>query len=122
MTNWMNGKYTNGYGKFFLAGAARRAHRVAYEHYIGPIPDGLGIDHLCRVRGCVNPAHLEPVTHAENVRRGDSGKHNRVKTHCPKGHPYKGDNLYRESDSHRRCLVCKRATNLAYYYRQKAGA
>ncbi|WP_396092344.1 HNH endonuclease, partial [Erwinia amylovora] len=55
---------------------------------IGPIPDGLVLDHLCRVRRCCNPDHLEPVGFVENVRRGDAGKHgfNTGKTHCPKGH------------------------------------
>lgn len=119
---WTAGKHSRGYGQFYLDGKDVRAHRAAYEHYIGPIPDGLEIDHLCRVRECCNPAHLEAVTHAENVRRGDGGKHQLAKTHCPKGHPYKGDNLYRDSHARRRCLVCKRATGLAYYYRQKAGA
>ncbi len=62
-----------GYGWFWV-GAPRRAHRVCYEWLVGPIPAGLELDHLCRVPACVRPEHLEPVTHAENVRRGDLGK------------------------------------------------
>ena len=60
----------HGYGKF----GQRGAHRVAYEHFIGPVPDGLQLDHLCRVRSCVNPWHLEPVTVGENIRRGHAAR------------------------------------------------
>lgn len=59
-----------GYAKVRVAGQLRKAHRVAYELLVGPVPDGLVIDHLCRVRHCINPEHMEPVTNAENVRRG----------------------------------------------------
>jgi hypothetical protein len=59
-----------GYGAKKTNGVSTLAHRAVYEHHVGPIPDGLELDHLCRVRACVNPAHLEPVTHKENVRRG----------------------------------------------------
>ena len=78
-------------------------HRLSYEHFIGPIPDGLEIDHLCRNRGCCNPLHLEAVTHAENMRRGFWG----AKTHCPKGHPYEGDNLIGGGKAGRLCRECK---------------
>lgn len=66
---WTAGRFPSGYGCFKLNGKSTLAHRVAYEWLIGPIPEGLEIDHLCRVRGCCNPAHLEPVTPAENVQR-----------------------------------------------------
>lgn len=59
-----------GYGRFFFGKVSRPAHQLAYELLIGPIPEGLELDHLCRVRHCVNPAHLEPVTQGENIRRG----------------------------------------------------
>lgn len=67
---------TQGYGKIAQPGyhSPRNAHCVYYERYVGPIPKGLDLDHLCRVRACVNPAHLEPVSRAVNIRRGDNGK------------------------------------------------
>ena len=67
----------------------KKAHRVAYEHIKGPIPEGLVLDHLCRVTICINPNHLEPVTDLMNIRRGMG---NASKTHCPQGHPYDGEN------------------------------
>ena len=88
------------------------AHRVMYEELIGPIPDDLEIDHLCRNRSCVNPEHLEPVTAQENVLRGDTiAAHNVAKTHCPSGHPYSGDNLYVYPSGDRRCMACHRVSN-----------
>lgn len=97
-----------GYGTFYLQGKLRKAHRVAYEHFREPIPEGLCFDHLCRVRGCVNPWHGEIVTHAENVRRGESGKHLRDRTHCPRGHPYEGENLQISAAGRRHCRICRR--------------
>ena len=99
----------NGYGQ---CGRHNYAHRVSYELCIGLIPDGLELDHLCRVRHCVNPTHLEPVTHIENCWRGlggvVSGEQMRAKTHCPQGHSYAGDNLYRYLDGRRSCRICNR--------------
>ena len=88
---WTGTKNDKGYSYFRLRGKSRRAHRVAYEHFVGPIPAGLVIDHLCRNRGCVNPAHLEPVTVKVNTARGPHS--NESKTHCKHGHPLHGDNL-----------------------------
>jgi hypothetical protein len=68
---WRGATNQRGYGNFMLTdGATAKSHRVTYELLVGPIPEGLELDHTCRNTGCVNPAHLEPVTHAENIRRG----------------------------------------------------
>lgn len=116
---WMGCKLPRGYGRFWKDGGMRLAHRVAYELFTGPIPDGLQLDHLCRVPGCVNPAHLEAVTHAENVRRGDRTRYNADKTHCPQGHPYDEENTFIYSDGRRECRICNRRRSLSYYHRTK---
>lgn len=98
-----------GYAQVRADGRRQKAHRVAYELWVGPIPDGLVLDHVtargCVHRDCINPDHLEPVTSEENVRRGDNL--NRTKTHCPKGHPYSEENTYVWGPS-RFCRECKR--------------
>ena len=119
---WQATTNADGYGQFRVGDRMVKAHRFAYELLVGPIPNGLELDHLCRVRNCVNPAHMEPVTHTENVRRGEAGKHHRDRTHCPQGHPYAGENLYVVPDGYRECRTCRRARNLAYYHARKAQA
>lgn len=107
---WVGRIDRDGYGEYSVNRHWRRAHRVAWQTLVGPIPDGLVIDHLCRVRRCVNPAHLEPVTNSENIRRGMAGAHNLIKTHCPWGHPLEDGNLV-TSDARRggrNCLTCAR--------------
>ena len=109
------GATRGGYGIFWCSGRAVYAHRHAYEIQVGPIPDGLHIDHLCRNRACQNAEHLEPVTNAENTRRGISfSTVNAAKTHCPQGHEYAGDNLYvHPSGRERRCRTCHIHANRA---------
>lgn len=92
-----------GYARVTINGHRTYAHRHAYQLLVGPIPEGLELDHVCRNRACVNPAHLEPVTHQENAARGLMG---RLKTHCPQGHALVPGNLAK--DRHRKCLTCKR--------------
>lgn len=117
---WTAGTNEKGYGQFRVNGRTVKAHRWAYEYFIGPIPDGLQLDHLCRNRSCVNPAHLEPVTSRENILRGDTLAASQIKrTHCPQGHPYVGENLYTESDGRRRCRTCKAYRLRRYRARQK---
>lgn len=94
-------------------GKALRAHRVSYEAHVGPIPDGLVLDHLCRNRACLNPAHLEPVTASENVMRGEGPPaRNARRTHCAHGHPLSGENVrirVRPGCVERVCCSCERA-------------
>jgi len=86
-----------------------KAHRISYERHVGPIPAGLTIDHLCRNRACGNPAHLEVVTMRENALRGGGPPaQNARKTHCPRGHPLSGANLYRYPSGRRWCRICRR--------------
>ena len=105
----------DGYGTFWLDGTNRRAHRVAYEIYIGPIPDGLELDHLCRNRACVRPDHLEPVTSQVNNLRGEGPAAAFARaTHCVKGHLLDGENLYERPGGGRRCIECGRAAARRY--------
>jgi len=100
-----------------------KAHRFAWELRHGPIPDGLVIDHLCRVRHCVNPAHLQPVTNAENILRGEGPPAvNARKTHCPRGHAFTESNTYRYPDGRRECSTCRRVYIRNYMRRRRAAA
>lgn len=108
-----------GYGRFradYELGT-RQAHRAAYALFCEPVPDDLEIDHLCHVPSCVNPAHLEPVTRQENMRRAPktglrlgglaNGERQKRKTHCPQGHEYAA-NLALTPKGWRYCMECKR--------------
>lgn len=101
---WAAGLTTHGYGQFTVDSRPRLAHRVAYELTHGSVPAGMDLDHLCRNRRCVNPAHLDPVTRYVNIHR--SPLTNAGKTHCPKGHPYEPWNVYR-SHGRRFCRTCR---------------
>lgn len=113
------GAATKGYGQFKLGGRQYAAHRLSYEAHVGPIPEGLVIDHLCRNTLCVNHEHMEPVTNAENIRRGLVGENQRSKTHCPQGHPYDEENTYRVAGG-RKCRICKRETHRRWWARRSA--
>jgi hypothetical protein len=106
---WVGSRDKAGYGQIARKRRLYRAHRFVYEQHKGPIPNGLDLDHLCRNRGCVNPAHLEPVTRRENVLRGQGlPAANAAKTHCSKGHPFIDGNLVANSLRHgwRLCRTC----------------
>ena len=120
---WPWGAYRNrdGYGYYF-ANRFMAAHRIAYMLTVGPIPDGLQIDHLCRNRACCNPAHMEVVTPRVNCLRGQTvAARNAAKTHCKRGHPLAGENLITRWDG-RRCRTCNRVSNkLGMRRKRKAG-
>ena len=114
---WTAGKEGKGYGTFWGNGGQMRAHRVAYELLVGPIPDGLTIDHVedwgCGNKMCCNPTHMEPVTAGENVRRAMRRRThwaNSAKTHCPQGHEYTPENTYAygspRNGQRRECRTC----------------
>jgi hypothetical protein len=126
---WTGSTQKNGYGTIHVCREngkviVGRAHRVVYELLAGPIPEGLDLDHLCRVRKCVNPKHLEPVTRSVNLKRGVGGEVARASkaliTHCPSGHPYSGENLYVTNDGKRTCRTCRSAASRAYKQRKRA--
>ena len=99
---WTGAKTIKGYGIVSRKGRLAKVHRVAYALIKGEIPEGLVIDHLCRVRLCVNPDHLEAVTTQENTKRSLKS----TKTHCIRGHKLIGNNLITRKDGSRRCRAC----------------
>lgn len=117
---WTGARSNTGYGiaeqpcSCGEASKPRPAHRVVYEALVGPIPDGLQLDHLCRTRACVNPVHLDPVTTRENTLRGTGPSAvNAAKTHCDYGHEFTPENTYvkprRGRANHsRECRACRR--------------
>jgi hypothetical protein len=118
---WTGAKDGKGYGQFCFGKKRFQAHRVAYEKLVGPISEGLQIDHLCRRRACVNPAHLEPVTPRVNYMRGiGQSAINAMKTHCPRGHPLSDENLLASVFPKRVCLTCTNARTRAHYHRNRA--
>lgn len=120
---WLASLNALGYARFRMDGrngSQEHAHRPAYEHWRGRIAEGLELDHLCRVRCCVNPWHLEPVTGHENLLRSPftQASINRAKTHCPSGHAYADTAVsYASMPGARVCAECARARALKYYYR-----
>lgn len=113
--HWQGHVSQLGYGQFTMDGLTVLAHRFAYEDVVGPIPNGLVIDHLCRVRDCVNPEHLEVVTQAENTRRGLSGVLKPALTHCPSGHDYDEENTRYVQGKYPICRTCDRIRKRVEY-------
>jgi hypothetical protein len=106
---WKGTRTARGYGGFWDGERMVGAHRFAYELLVGPIPDGLQLDHLCRNPPCVNPAHLEAVTHAVNLQRGERAQ----RTHCPQGHAYTAENTLRHGGK-RKCRICHNGRQRRY--------
>lgn len=122
---WRGALNADGYGQIWHKGKTQLVHRVMYTLAIGPIPDGLTIDHVkergCTSRACCNLGHLEPVTRKINILRGDTFQaRHAAQTHCLNGHEFSPENTYIEASGSRRCRECKRALNRAYKARQRA--
>lgn len=112
---WAGTANRRGYGRFTGRDRRMQAHRFAYELLIGPIPQGLELDHLCRVTCCVNPDHLEPVTHKVNVLRGLSPTADCAqRVSCPRGHPYDEQNTHWRRGGRRACKRCKHLMTAAW--------
>lgn len=117
---WMGALDSKGYANTQVGSAFVGAHRHAWSLANGPIPRGLEVDHKCRVRCCVNPDHLEPVQHRENMLRGDTiAAKNVAKSECPSGHPYDGRNVAVSSRGYRKCRECNRLRAQAHRRRTR---
>lgn len=126
---WTGGTNSTGYGSITVRNKKYSAHKLAYETIVGKVPDGMDLDHLCRVRSCVNPAHLEPVSRSVNCLRGLTGEAagsiKRAVSQCPKGHPYDAENTristYGNRKPFRVCRACARdRANLAYRSKKRS--
>jgi hypothetical protein len=136
------GALSSGYGVMTVEGKKGNVyvHRWAYEHFVGPIPEGIIVGHTCHDldlscrggecphRRCANQTHLKPMTHGDNLRAGRGAERTRERraairpTHCPQGHPYAGENLYIHPLGHRCCRACGREASRRYKARQTAKA
>lgn len=122
---WQAGITGKGYAVFRIGVGENRksigVHRWVYEQFFGEIQDDLVCDHLCRVRNCLNPQHIEPVTHAINVKRGLLGQ---LQSHCKRGHLLAGENLQiigTGEKQYRRCRECFNVAQLQWYHNNKKG-
>lgn len=118
---WRGTVTTAGYGSFCVDGWPYLAHRLSYERFVGPIANGLHLDHLCRNTICINPKHLEPVTARVNTLRGvGPSARNAVKTHCKDGHEFNEENTYVCKRGKRYCRPCRLKTQRRYLAKQGA--
>jgi HNH endonuclease len=127
---WLGYKDEDGYGRTNSSQlGSRRAHRAAYLNLVGPVPDGLELDHLCHNRACCNPDHLRPVTHLENVQADGSlcvTQHS-LKTHCKNGHPFTPENTIHVPArpthcAQRACRECRKVYDRRLRERKRANA
>ena len=113
---WTGADNGVGYGKFYpTTNKGVYAHRYSYERHRGPIPEGLELDHLCQNPACVNPEHLEAVTHQVNMSRSKAAS----KTHCNYGHERTPENTYVRKNGRKWCAACYRVKSNAAYHRKK---
>ncbi len=118
---WLDHTERGGYGMIWYGKGKVLAHRLSYECFVGSIPKGMQLDHLCRVRCCINPYHLEPVTAKVNVQRSSGiAAANMAKTHCVKGHEFTKDNTYITTRGERSCRECGRIYCRQLYRKNKA--
>lgn len=118
---WQGAKNWDGYGHAKHEGRLWLVHRLVYTLVVGPIPEGHTLDHLCRVRACCNPEHVEPVTLRTNILRGDTFQARyAAQTHCKNGHEFTPENTYIEGSGSRRCRECKRRLNREAKARNRA--
>lgn len=105
---WQGNRDKLGYGRIRVDGKLILVHRFGYELWIGAIPDGMVVRHLCHFPSCVNPWHLKLGTPKDNTWDAiERGTHSGAATHCPDGHPYEGENLYRADTGGRMCKICR---------------
>jgi len=120
--NWLGSGTPPGYGQIGFGKRKKYVHRVSYELRVGPIPEGLQIDHLCRNRACVAPVHLEAVTQKENLERGVGAEVTRLRhasrTHCKHGHEFTPENT-RMYDGYRVCRECRKISDRKRYMSKK---
>ncbi len=117
---WTGAIGSTGYGRFNAGPLTAYAHRWAYEFCIGSIPDGLTLDHLCRVTRCVKPDHLEPVTYRANILRGNGLSALAVRNNvCVAGHAFDSANTYVARNGKRHCRACKNRRSMQYYYKRR---
>jgi hypothetical protein len=121
--NWTGHRDTKGYGSFSLPGGAGHsvyAHRWSYQYFVGPVPEGMEVGHKCGNRGCVNPQHLQAMSHRENLFDSmTSARRNAEKTHCVQGHEYLEHNTIRTPEGHRACKECKRLYQRGYWKKNR---
>ena len=114
--NWMGSNTGNGYGLIWRDGRNVVAHRASYELWREQVPVGFELDHLCENKKCVNPDHLEIVTHSENLLRAYKVK----KTHCKRGHQMTSDNTYVRKDGSHECRICQNNRHLLFRIKRRA--
>lgn len=115
----------DGYGNFYFRKTCWRAHRASYEIFVGKIPFGFTIHHICNIRNCVNPKHLKPMSLRDNLMLGNTiPAKNISKTHCPKGHEYTDSNTYLKKSKYfkpaRQCRKCGDRRRMRLYFNKQA--